>query len=81
MSKQIMDYKTLIPYKLIDIIQLIMDNNKKSFFEALHYLYGSKLYNALSNETTKIWHLSHHKLFDMLENEKQNNVLELPDFI
>jgi hypothetical protein len=81
MSNQVIDYKTLIPYKLIDIIQLIMNNKKKSFFEALHYLYGSKLYNALSNETTKIWHLSHYKLFDMLETEKQNRVLEFPDFI
>jgi len=81
MSNQVIDYKTLIPYKLIDIIQLIMDNQKKNFFEALHYLYGSELYNVLSDETTKIWHLSHYKLFDMLENEKQSKVLELPDFI
>ncbi len=52
-----------------------------SFFETLHYLYESKLYEMLSKEETKVWHLSNNKLFLMLEDEKRTNILTLPDFV
>ena len=76
-----MNYNVIIPYKIKDIIQLIMENKQKAFLQAIDYLYNSKLYEYLSNEETKFWHFSHYKLFDLLEEEKQNNFFEIPDFV
>ena len=76
-----MNYKAIIPYRIIGIIQLILENKQKVFLDAIVYLYNSKLYEYLSNEETKFWHFSHSKLFDLLEEEKQNNFFEIPDFV
>jgi len=75
------DYTFIIPLKIYNIISLLIENKKLSFLESLKYLYNSKLYEFLSNEETKIWHLSPHKLLDILVEEKQNNNFELPDFV
>ncbi len=75
------NFEVLIPYKIVDIISLIMGERSLNFTDALRYLYESKLYNLLSDESTKLWHLSSEKLFDILEHEKQHNQLELPDFV
>ena len=50
-------------------------------YKAIDYLYSSELYEYLSNEETKFWHFSPSKLFDLLEEEKQNNFFEIPDFV
>ena len=76
-----MDYKAIIPYKIKDIINVIIENKQKTFLEAIDYLYTSKLYEYLSNEETKFWHFSYHKLFDLLEEEKQNNFFEISNFV
>lgn len=75
------NYLAIIPYKIKDVIALIMDNKKQHFLEAVRYLYISELYKYLSKEETKFWHFSSYKLFDLLEEEKQNNMFELPDFV
>ena len=74
-------FKSIIPLKIQDILSLIKELKHISFFEALHYLYDSKLYDALANEETKLWHLSSLKLFDMLENEKVTKEITFPDFV
>ncbi len=76
-----MNYSSLIPYKVKGILQLLMQQEQKSFLNSLDYLYGSELYNALSDEGSKLWHLSPEKLFDMLKEEKRNNKLVYPDFV
>lgn len=81
MNIEAINYATLIPYKISDVASLALENNKQDFLETLKYLYESKLYNYLSDETTKLWHLSAEKLFDMLEHEKKNNELQFPDFV
>lgn len=75
------NYAAIIPYKVKEIISLIIENKNKDFLDAIKYLYSSKLYEYLSREETKYWHFSSAKLYDMLENEKQNNKLEQPDFV
>lgn len=75
------DYSAIIPYKVLDIVSLIIENQKLKFIEALDYLYASLLYDMLSKEETKIWYLSNYKLFDMLEEEKRTKKLELPDLV
>ena len=76
-----MDYNAIIPYKIKDLIFLIMENKQKGFLDAIDYLYNSDLYEYLNNEETKFWHFSHFKLFDLLEEEKQNSFFEIPDFV
>jgi hypothetical protein len=75
------DYSIIIPYKVRDIISLISEKRHVDFFDALNLLYKSKLYEFLCEESTKLWHLSPHKLLDLLETEERKNIFEFPDFV
>lgn len=79
--QNIPDYSALIPYKIIGIVKLIMENKETDFPNAISYLYKTQLYEFLSDEQTKLWHLSPHKLFDLMEDEKRTNKFEFPDFV
>lgn len=74
-------FKPIIPLKIQDLTSLIIERKQIEFQKAIQYLYSSKLYEALSNEETKLWHLSIEKLFDMLENEKRTRKIIFPDFV
>lgn len=73
--------KTILPFKIQGLISLIIIKKQILFIDALHYLYDSALYLYLSDEESKIWHLSNHKLYEMLENEKETNILKFPDYV
>lgn len=75
------NYTSIIPYKISEITSLIIENKKIKFEDAINYLYLSKLYDFLSDEKTKLWHLSSYKLFELLEKEKQSNNFDFPDFV
>jgi len=75
------DYSSIIPYKVISIIELIINKKKLTFYDSIKYLYKSQMYNYLCKEETKLWHLSRLKLFDLLEQEKLTNIFQFPDFI
>lgn len=74
-------FDSLIPFKIEDFISLIIEKKQIDFEDAIVYLYDSKLYEALSKEETKLWHLSTYELFNMLENEKKTGDFEYPDFV
>ena len=76
-----MDYSALIPYKVKDVVSIIIESKNLSFKESIEYLYCSNMYQYLSDETTKFWHLSPHKLYDILEREKKSFIFDMPDFI
>ena len=73
-------FESIMPIKVQDLISLIVDKKHLEFDVALTYLYDSKLYDALSNEETKLWHLSTAKL-EMLDSEKLNGDFVYPDFV
>ncbi len=75
------EFDTYVELKVQDLVSLIIEYEKLEFVDALQYLYESKLYIALLDESTKIWHLSNEKLFEMLKIEKQTNKLIYPDFV
>lgn len=81
MNQETIDYASLIPYKISEIVTLINEKKIPDFTNAVKYLYQSELYNHLADETTKLWHLSAEKLYDILENEKENNEFQFPDFV
>jgi hypothetical protein len=74
-------FNVLLPLKIQDLVSLLIDDRNMNFDEALDYLYTSKIYEQLSDESTKIWHLSSHKLLEILEIEKKTGKVELPDFV
>lgn len=74
-------YESILPIKLQGLIALILEKEKLTFVNTLHYLYESELYKNLANEETKIWHLSNHKLYLMLNEEKKGNDFRYPDYV
>lgn len=50
---------------------------KVNYKEAREMLYNSKLYNALEDEKTKMWHFSSSYLFDMFKNEIETGELNI----
>lgn len=75
------EFDTFVELKVQCLVSLLIEHENLVFEDALQFLYESKLYNALLDESTKIWHLSNEKLFEMLLNEKQTNELTYPDFV
>ena len=75
------EFEPILELKISDMVALIIDREHLNFEEALQYLYESKLYARLIDESTKLWHLSAAKLFEMLHNEKQTNELIFPDYV
>lgn len=75
------EFDTFVELKIQGLVSLIIEHEKIGFEDAIEFLYDSKLYNALLEEHSKIWHLSNEKLFEMLLNEKQTNELTYPDFV
>ena len=74
-------FEALIPFKIEDFVSLIIKIKHLDFESAIVYLYDSKLYEALSEEETKLWHLSTPKLFNMLETEKVTGKIDYPEFV
>ena len=58
-----------------------MEKEKLSFENALNFLYKSKTYEVLLDESSKLWHLSTEKLFLILTDEKQNSKVNFPDYV
>lgn len=75
------EFEPILELKISDIVAIIIDHEQLNFEEALQYLYESKLYARLIDESTKLWHLSAAKLFEMLHNDKQTNELIFPDYV
>jgi hypothetical protein len=61
------------------VVQLIMDNKKLSNIEAVNLLYNSDLYAMLENEESKLWHLSPHVLYELLEEELGTGSINYPE--
>lgn len=47
---------------------------------AIERLYSTQLYSYLENETTKLWHYSTNKLFDLYKKELETGYSELPEY-
>jgi hypothetical protein len=75
------EFEPILELKISNIVALIIDHEHLNFEEVLQYLYESKLYARLTDESTKLWHLSATKLFEMLHDEKQTNELVFPDYV
>jgi hypothetical protein len=75
------EFEPILEVKISSIVALLIHREELSFEDALQSLYESKLYTRLIDESTKLWHLSAMKLFEMLHHEKQTNELIFPDYV
>lgn len=62
--------KMMLPYKIQQLLETIIENNALSVKDAIQYLYSSKLYKQMSAEDSYLWQLSTANLYDMLYTEK-----------
>ena len=76
-----LEFESFVELKIRDIIALVMERKAFNFEIALDYLYKSSLYNLLLMESTKLWHLSNEKLFEMLVGENESKQLIFPDYV
>ena len=62
----------IMPFKLQQLIALIMEKKQLEAEDAFHYLYTPNCYKLLLQEDTKLWYMSSLGIFDQLEEEKKN---------
>lgn len=56
----------LLPGKVTALASFYAEDNNCSMLEAVRYIYSSSLYQKLSDESTKLWHLGAVALYEML---------------
>ena len=61
------------------ILNFIIKNRQIGLEEASGILYGSRLYEALEDEETKLWRLSYPLLYDLLEEELSTGTITYPE--
>jgi len=60
----------MLPFKVLELIEIIMEKKRMSFSDALFYLYNSSLYDRLADSSAKVWYQSGASLYEQLEAEK-----------
>jgi len=61
----------IMPFKLQQLVELIMEKKQFGVEDAFHYLYTSDCYQLLLQEDTKLWYMSALGIYEMLEEEKK----------
>jgi len=61
------------------ILELIMNEYKIGDEKSTEMFYSSELYERLSEEETKLWHLSAHALFEMYREERETGKITYPE--
>ena len=73
-------FEALLPLIVSALIHKIIERMKISHEEAFIRLYGSRIYFALDDEKTKVWHYSVEKLFQLFHDEMTTGNMELPEY-
>lgn len=64
--------KMMMPFKVQQLLDVIIDKKGLGVEDAMQYLYSSELYRNLSSENSYMWQLSTHNLYDLLKKEKRS---------
>ena len=59
----------LLPGKINSLAKLIVQNQGKSFFDAINMIYNSKTYKLLETESSKYWTYGPVALYERLMSE------------
>ena len=72
-------FAAILPYISADLIYMIGNKKRITEEDAIFKLYTSKLYAALEQEETKLWHYSTKMLYSLFEQEEQTGAIRYPD--
>jgi hypothetical protein len=72
-------FASILELKVSGLVEALMQTSGLNLEDALLRIYGSKLYEALEQEETKLWHHSPLLLLDCLESEFRTGKPEFPD--
>jgi hypothetical protein len=61
----------IMPFKLRQLVEIIMEKKQFGVEDAFHYLFTSNCYQLLLDEETKLWYMSGLGIFELLEEEKK----------
>lgn len=75
------EFNAVVEILLQQVVVLVVNRKGLPIEDALLYVYESRLYVLLTREDTKLWHLSVEKLYQMLVDEREKNILTLPDYV
>lgn len=64
--------EAMLPFKVMELAELVAEKKKFSLEDALFYVYNSRVYRDLLNSDLKLWYCSGSQLYDFLEEEKSN---------
>ena len=62
----------VLPFKVLELAEIISERKRLSIDDALFYLYNSDLYHDLIDPKLKLWYYSGMRLYELLEYEKVN---------
>jgi hypothetical protein len=65
--------EAIMPFKIQQLVEIIMQKKSIGFTDALHYLYSTEFYQQLLSEETKWWYESGLNLYEIIENEKRTS--------
>ena len=61
----------MLPFKVQQLLDIIIEKRGLCVNDALQYLYSSDLYTQLSSKSSYLWQLSTLNLYDLLKKEKR----------
>lgn len=71
-------FNAILPLISADLVSMICKNNGLSEQEAIKLLYGSKFYEALEDEETKLWQYSTPMLYSIFK-KYEKGIIDFPD--
>ncbi|MDR0833870.1 MAG: DUF3791 domain-containing protein [Candidatus Symbiothrix sp.] len=71
----------IMPFKVQQLIEIIMQKKQLNYEDAFAYLYSSDCYKLLLQEDAKLWYMSGLSIFELLEKEKKTKELNNPKML
>jgi hypothetical protein len=82
MSQQKTNIETAImPFKVQQLVEIIMQQKQFGSEDAFAYLYSSDCYELLLQEEAKLWYMSGLSIFEILEEEKKSKSRDNPKIL
>ncbi|MDR1585459.1 MAG: DUF3791 domain-containing protein [Prevotellaceae bacterium] len=63
--------QAIMPFKVQQLAEVIMQKKSIGLTDALHYLYATNLYRQLASDEAKWWYMSGPALYEIIESEKK----------
>jgi len=66
----------IMPFKIQQLVEIIMSKKQLGYEDAFDYLYNSNCYKLLSEEEAKLWYMSGLGIYELLEEEKKTEQID-----